>query len=351
MNQNWTLHPYTDQDAQAWDDFVLNHPHGSIHQCVKWRAFQQQIPGREQVLGFYATAEDGSWLGATWCVKMSTGALGTHWYYSARGPVLTEDPKFRAAFLTQVSTKLKKRNGLFWRLDPYWQEDNWQSLEPFTIHHSPFTIRAATKNFQPTDSLMLDLTLSEDELKAGMKRNGRKALRLAEAAGVEVRIFEPNQVNDQHLEAWSKLNQETTSRDGFAGHDKSYYQKFIQTLAPYTYLCLAQHDKKTVAAAILTVCQSKAIYYFGASSSDPTVRDLRAPYALQWAMILKAKALGATTYDFTGITPEDQPNHPYKGITQFKTRFGGYRDTYTAGKEIVLRPWWYALYRGVKKLK
>lgn len=341
---DWELHYYTPEDTKSWDDFVLSQPDGSIHQVSKWKTFQEQISGREQVLGFYATNAQNQWIGATWCVKMSTGFFDTHWYYSARGPVLTkDDSNFKAEFLEAVTQKLKIENGLFWRLDPYWKDSEWAQVV--------FPTKAATKNFQPTDCLMLDLTLNEEALLAQMKRHGRKALRLAGNAGVTVRCLAPEKVTEEDLDHWQALNQDTTKRDGFAGHDRAYYQNFIRTLAPYTTLCLAEHEGRVVAAAILTICDRKAIYYFGASSSDPSTRDLRAPYALQWAMIKHAKAQGATTYDFTGITPEDQPDHPYKGITQFKTRFGGYRDTYAAGREIVLRPKWYALYRLVKKLK
>ncbi len=344
---NWTLKTFTTADSDRWDAFIAEHPHGSIHQCTAWRQLQQQIPGREQVLGFYAVDDHGDWLGVTWCVKMSTGFAKTHWYYSARGPVLNDlDTAFRADFLTRVSGALKAHNGLFWRLDPYWHSHEWHSL----LKASSLPIKTATKNFQPTDSLLLDLQLEPEAIKAQMHRQGRKALRLADEAGVTTEIIAADRVTPEHLTQWQHLNEATTTRDGFSGHDIAYYQNFIQQLAPHTYLCFARHEKTTVAAAILTVHHQKAIYYFGASSSAPETRSLRAPYALQWAMILKAKALGATTYDFTGITPKDQPDHPYKGITQFKTRFGGYRDTYASGKEIVLRPWWYRLYRTIKQL-
>lgn len=345
----WELKSYTQSQASAWDRFVLESSHGSVHQCALWREFQQTIPGRDQVLGFYALDENKQWLGAAWCVKMSTGFFGTHWYYSARGPVLKEQsPEFKSEFLEAIATELKTHKGLFWRLDPYWQEHSWSEI---AATKSDLKIKSATKNFQPTDSLMLDLNLSEDELLAQTKRQARKALRLANDAGVTIEILNSETVKSKHIEQWDALNQDTTKRDGFFGHDKTYYNNFIKVLKPYTYLCLAHHQGKTVAAAILTVCLGKAIYYFGASSSDPSTRNLRAPYALQWAMILKAKALGAKTYDFTGITPVDQPNHPYKGITQFKTRFGGYRDTYANGREIVLNKTWYALYRLVKKVR
>jgi lipid II:glycine glycyltransferase (peptidoglycan interpeptide bridge formation enzyme) len=344
----WTLRAYDNSQTEAWDNFIASQNDGSIHQGSEWRKFQQKIPGREQVLGFYAVDKNERWIGATWCVKMSTGFANTHWYYSARGPVLAnKNPDFRIDFLTQVSHALKAAHGLFWRLDPYWQEPDWSALKPT----QNLSIKLATKNFQPTDALMLDLSMDEDSLQAQMHRQGRKALRLAHTAGVTVEIIGGQAVNEAHLSVWQNLNNDTTKRDGFFGHDKTYYENFIKTLSPFTYLCLAHHEKKTVAAAILTVCNGKAIYYFGASSSDKNTRDLRAPYALQWAMIKHAQTLGAHTYDFTGISPVNQPDHPYKGITQFKTRFGGYRDTYAGGREIVLNPMWYKIYRLVKKIK
>ncbi|NCP66941.1 peptidoglycan bridge formation glycyltransferase FemA/FemB family protein [bacterium] len=346
---NWELKTFNTDDAVAWDAFIKEASDGSIHQCTAWREFQKTIPGREQVLGFYAVDKSGKWLAATWCVKMSTGFLSTHWYYSARGPVIkTEAKTIRADFLKQISEHLKKEKGLFWRLDPYWQNSDWVAIKS---EAQTLQIENATKNFQPTDSLLLDLRPEADVISAQMHRQGRKALRLADNAGVQVEILSASEVTPEHFNDWQTLNKDTTKRDGFFGHDKTYYENFIKTLSPATYLCLAQHEGKTVAAAILTVHHEKAIYYFGASSSDPDSRDLRAPYALQWAMILKAKSLGAKTYDFTGITPEDQPDHPYKGITQFKTRFGGYRSTYANGREVVLNPTWYKLYRLIKKIK
>jgi len=345
---NWTLKTFDKSVSQDWDAFISQQPDGSIHQCTTWKALQEKIPGREQVLGFYALDENQNWMAATWCVKMSTGFANTHWYYSARGPVAKPtNAQFRAEFLAAVSQELKQAQGLFWRLDPFWQESDWAPIKLLKKR----AIKPATKNFQPTDALMLDLTLSEEALKAQMHRQGRKALRLADKAEVKTEIIPSETVTDEHLNTWQQLNEDTTARDGFFGHDKTYYKNFIKSLNQHAYLCFATHQQKTIAAAILTIHHGKAIYYFGASSSDKTTRDLRAPYALQWAMILFAKNQGATTYDFTGITPENQPDHPYKGITQFKTRFGGYRATYASGKEIVLNSWWYAIYRLIKTVK
>ena len=48
-----------------------------------------------------------------------------------------------------------------------------------------------------------------------------------------------------------------------------------------------------------------------------------ATYLLQWEAIKAAKAFGSKSYDFYGIPPENDENHPMYGLYRFKTGFGG----------------------------
>ena len=338
---------FSNKDSKDWDGFVTQNPHGSIHQMTSWRNFQCTIPGREEVLGF-GLKKNGKIIAVTWCVKMSTGALGKHWYYSARGPIFSDskDIKTIRYFLDCVGAELQKKNGIFWRLDPYFTNEDWYSVREQKIN---FPISSATKNFQPTDSLLLDITKDEVEIRAQMKRTGRRNLKKAENSGVKIEMIDPEKVTQNDVADFYRLNLETTTRDKFSGHESFYYYQFITQLAPFTKLFFANYQGERIAGSIGTFCHQKSIYYFGASTSNPSYRNLRAPYLLQWSMIKEAKLQGCKTYDFTGITPVDEPNHPYKGITQFKTRFGGYRSTFAPGKEIVLDKFWYAAYKIIKK--
>ncbi len=342
----YSFFQYKDTLAPEWDDFVNQQDTGSIHQISKWKKFQESIPGREIVLGFGLRDPNHKIIATTWCVKMNTGFLGKFWFYSARGPVFaTANKSIQTHFLKLVSKELKKESGIFWRLDPYFTDEDWSEIR------KEIKLKEATKNFQPTDALMLDLELSEEEILAQMKRTGRRNLKIAQKSDLTIESISPEKLTQKDVEDFYSLNTETTTRDKFSGHEASYYKHFIEKLAPMTQLYFVATSQTRIAAAITTFCDKKAIYYFGASTSKPEYRDLRAPYALQWKMILDAKARGCNTYDFTGITPADQPNHPYAGITQFKTRFGGYRSTFASGKEIPLNNFWYTIYRTVKKLK
>lgn len=354
MSYKFTV--FTETLPKDWNTWMLDNQRGSIHQTTDWKDLQLTIPGREKVLGFEVCDGAKKILARCLTVQMNTGFQQKTWWYSARGPVF-DDKNFAAGehLILSVQQYLKQNTvGMFWRIDPYLepaQKNNFSSLLRRKLIPS-------VQNYQPTDTLLLDLELTEDELKTQMKREGRRNLNKAgkndltyhTITGKDYQaLSEPDQ--KIWLDRYWELNNQTTGRDGFSGHEKSYYHNFLLNLADYAALFFAEKDGVFLATALSTFCADKAIYYFGASSSDKEHRKTCAPYGLQWYMIQHARACGCKTYDFLGIAPENQPNHPYKGITQFKTRFGGYRETYINGQEIILTPLWYWGYRLVKTLK
>lgn len=71
----------------------------------------------------------------------------------------------------------------------------------------------------------------------------------------------------------------------------------------------ARIGEKVVAAAIMIIAGKTAVYYYGASVSDPDLRKTMAPYLLQWEMMRAAKRAGCEIYDFLGVSPENEPGH------------------------------------------
>jgi lipid II:glycine glycyltransferase (peptidoglycan interpeptide bridge formation enzyme) len=333
---------YQEQDRADWDDFVINHPLGSVHQITAWRDFQVQIPGRDQVYGF-GVKKNGQIMATTWCVKMDTGRMGKYWFYSARGPV-TNDLVVAEFLIEHTQKTLTERGGIFWRFDPYWESSIWAKLKHLKL-------KPASQQYQPTDTLEIDLTLSEEDILAQMKQRGRRGIKTANKAHIQIETITAKTLTEKDLNDWWSLNQDTTGRDGFSGHEKSYYEKFLRTLDKESVLFFANYQDQRICAAISTFVGDKAIYYFGASTSDRELNKLKAPTLLQWAMMKHAKAQGCKTYDFLGIAPENEPKHAYAGITQFKNGFGGYRKTYGPGRELPLDNWWYLIYKVIKKIR
>lgn len=86
-------------------------------------------------------------------------------------------------------------------------------------------------------------------------------------------------------------------------------------------MLIAEKDDEPLAAMFLTLSSDGATYLYGASASHD--RHLMAPYALQWAAIEEAKALGCASYDLFGVSPRPDPDHPMYGLYAFKSGFGG----------------------------
>lgn len=332
---------YSPSETKLWDDFVLKSSRGSVHQLSVWKTFQETISGRGPVKGWGLKNDAGEIVAVTFAVAMDTGFQGKKWWYSARGPVF-DDEKAGTLLLKHVAQELKKEPGMFWRFDPY---VSTTFVMPKEIH-----VRPAIQNYQPTDTLELDLTKSDETLLAEMKRKGRYNIQLAEKKGVRCIKIEAGKHSEKDLLDFWRLNQETTNRDSFSSHEQSYYDAFLKHITPYATLFFAEAEDGTrIATAISTFAGDKAIYYFGASTSNAEYRNLMAPYLLQWTMVQEAKRRGCKTYDFLGIAPENDSQHAYAGISEFKWKFGGSRKTYAPGKEIVFSVFWYWLYRLAKR--
>ncbi len=345
----WHLSEFTPDLAPQWDDFVTQHTQGSVHQLTAWRTLQAQIPGRQVVRGFLLRQSDTQQIiGVTWCVRMSTGVGQSFWWYSPRGPVITPHlhPEATSVFLDLIAQQLRPSGAAHWRIDPYWSASDWAQFS------TSASWQPAIQQYQPTDSLHLDLTQSDPDLLKGMKRKGRYNIKLAHKKGVTCQTIPASEVTDTQLSTFFQLMTATTDRDGFAGSPQAYYRWFLDSLAPHAALFFAHApDGTPIASAISTVACGKAIYYFGASTSDSSYRPLMAPYALQWHMIQWAKSHHAQSYDFLGIAPDGQPHHPYAGISQFKWKFGGHRVTYAPAQTTVFRPLLYRAYTSAKWLR
>ncbi|KKP35685.1 MAG: Methicillin resistance protein [Candidatus Peregrinibacteria bacterium GW2011_GWA2_33_10] len=270
------------------------------------------------------------------------------WIYCPRGPLTSFNTPIAEFLFKEIDKIAKSENAVFLRIDPGIEDDpnlSWKDIFP--------EFRLAHDEYQPRHTLKIDLNLSEEEILAQMKQKGRYNIRLAEKHGVKVvRVKLTDKPNfDKSVDEFYEILKETTGRDGFSGHDKNYYKNMLEILGEknFAQMYLAQFEGKTIAGIIVTFFGDTAIYYFGASSNE--YRNLMAPYLLQWEAIKDAKKRDLKWYDFLGIAPEDDENHPWKGVTQFKKQFGGKVVNYMPALEKVYKKGWYWGMVGRKRMR
>lgn len=55
-------------------------------------------------------------------------------------------------------------------------------------------------------------------------------------------------------------------------------------------------------------------------------------------------------YDFLGIAPVEEKNHPWQGVTDFKRKFGGSEVTYPPTFRVIYRKAWDFLFHLIKRI-
>ena len=183
-----------------------------------------------------------------------------------------------------------------------------------------------------------------------MKPKTRYNIKLAERRGVRVLEDEGGRLAD-----WYGLYRETSRRDRITVHSLPYYRTLFDLArvygegAPSLRLLLAEVRGELVAGIIVAMHRGRATYLYGASSDRH--RNAMPNYALQWRAIELARESGCESYDFFGIPPSADPDHPMAGLYQFKTGFGGRILNRYGCYDVVLRPLVYAAYSGAERLR
>ena len=218
-------------------------------------------------------------------------------------------------------------------------------------------LRRAIADVQPPDTVLLELGEDETLLQA-MKPKWRYNIRLAEKKGVVVSEVRAGDPWAEPLSVFYRLYRETSERDRIALHPERYYRGLFELASRYSSptgkrpdlrLWTASHEGEALASIVTLFWGKQAVYLYGASSNEK--RNLMPAYALQWAAIRAAREAACSSYDFYGIPPSDDPNHPMAGLYRFKTGFGG-RVVHRGGSwDLGLRPGLYSAFRGAEALR
>jgi lipid II:glycine glycyltransferase (peptidoglycan interpeptide bridge formation enzyme) len=105
---------------------------------------------------------------------------------------------------------------------------------------------------------------------------------------------------------------------------------------------VAEYKKEILAVLIVVFYGKLATYLHGASSNNR--REYMPNHLAQWRAICEAKKRDCEIYDFWGIAPDDNPNHPWAGITRFKKSFGGEPIHLLGAYDFTFQTSWYKMF-------
>lgn len=263
--------------------------------------------------------------------------------YISKGPMLDwRDAMLRHRVLDDLHDLARQRSAIFIKIDPDVHLGTGVPGQPGAREDSlgqAIMAELEVRGWRYSDSqvqfrntVLVDLSASEEQLLSNMKQKTRYNVRLAEKKGVVVRT---GTLAD--LDLLYQMYAETSLRDGFVIRKREYYRTvwthFFQAgmLKILIATVLGESDRQpdsqfsawtgAVAAVLLFQFAGKAWYLYGMSLEAH--RDKMPNHLLQWEAIRQSKAAGCRVYDMWGAPDEFGENDPLWGVFRFKAGFGG----------------------------
>lgn len=206
--------------------------------------------------------------------------------------------------------------------------------------------RPASFHLHAEHTVIVDLSQSEDDLLAKMRRQTRYEVRRSAKLGIKVECS----TKPEDFQIFHQIQAETAKRQHFIPPTErdllAYHQAFGKNAVIYT----AYSAEGSVIAMGLILKHGQEVDYFEAASTD-LHRHLPGAYALLWQTIKDAKKEGFQRFNLWGIAPLGQSKHRYAGVTTFKTGFGGEIVEYLPAHDIVLKGMSYRKTRAVEIIR
>lgn len=189
---------------------------------------------------------------------------------------------------------------------------------------------------QYRDTVISDITGSEEEAFLRIKKRARYEVRVAQRNNVRIEAVEPTPKNMQQL---YHLMTVTSKRSGAFFRSQAYLEKYWKAFheAGQGNIYFAWHEKDLLASAYSINYGVRGWYKDGGSIREKS--ELFAPRLLQWEIIKDFRAKGVKYYDYSGVPSPKEAEHSHmKGLYVFKTGFSANLTEYMPALELPLNP-------------
>jgi len=289
-------------------------------------------------------------------VPLGGFALKISIFYCPKGPLFDwGEDGLRGRVLVDLENFTRKQGGIFLKMDP-------DVILGTGVPGSPeaagdevgLTVstelgrrgwRFSPAQVQFRNTVLLDLSPSEEDILARMKQKSRYNIRLAEKKGVAIR---KGIVED--LPMLYRMYAETSVRDGFVIRSQDYYltvwSAFMNApaseYAPSAIPLIAEVEGEPVAAIFVFQFAGRAYYLYGMSRAAH--REKMPNHLLQWQAIRYARSRGCRSYDLWGAPDSFNESDSLWGVYKFKEGLGGKVARTLGAWDFAPHPVWYKLY-------
>jgi lipid II:glycine glycyltransferase (peptidoglycan interpeptide bridge formation enzyme) len=302
----------------AWNRFVAASSAPSFLQATPWGHVKRPNGWRAARVVIDAA---GGPVGAQLLVRHPR-PLPKGFGYAARGPIAASalDRASLGAFTEAVRGAASGLGVAHVRMDPELEDPDGSiasTLRELGWQPAP--------EIQPQKTQVIDLSLSEEELMAALRKKTRQTLRKA-MGETEVVEGGPERLGEFH-----RTLAGTMDRVGLPFRSEGFFRTLWDAYAPagQAKLLLAQTESGEVTSGTFMVGWGPTLVaLYGGTTEEGRKRNSK--YLINWEALRRAKAAGYARYDLWGL--------PNDGITYFKQGWGGREVTYVGAWDLVVDP-------------
>lgn len=302
------MHTTLIADPIQWNSVLATVPTAHVLQTWEWGQFKARHGWTPRYVLWQD--ETGQPQAAALILRRQLGSLPLRILYAPKGPALDYDnPALLEAVLRDLETLTRQARAILIKIDPDVASGKWQVAGGRWVE--------SREQIQFRNTMLIDLTQTEEALLAAMHQKARYNIRLAARKGVSVR---EGNLND--LDLLYAMYRETAQRDGFIIRPPAYYRdawgSFMQ--AGLAQPLIAEAEGQPIAALILFYFARTAYYFYGMSRN--VQRDKMPNHLLQWEAMRWARLHGCTRYDLWGAPDTLDESDPMYGVYRFKHSLG-----------------------------
>ena len=303
----------------AWNEFVAASSAPTFLQATPWASVKRPNGWRSARI---VVDGPGGPVGAQVLVRHPR-PLPKGFGYAARGPVAT-GPLDAAALAAFTDAARRAAQGLgiaHLRIDPELEDPDGSmaaALRELGWRPAP--------EIQPQSTRIVDLTLSEEELLADLRKKTRQSLHKAQDDGSTVISADRDRLPDFH-----RTLAGTMDRVGLPFRTVGFFRDLWDAYAPagQAMLLLAETPEgEVVSGTFLVGWGPRIVALYGGTNAEGRKRN--AKYLVNWEAFRRAKAAGYRLYDLWGL--------PNEGISYFKAGWGGREVHYVGAWDLVVDP-------------
>lgn len=324
-------------DKRTWEDFLAKHPETNFLHSWYWGEFQENLGRKIIRTGFYS---NGVLVGVM--LSIVEPAKRAKYLIVPGGPILDwKNEELVVAFSSELRKLGEMYNCVFARVRPQLENDNFSRniFRNLGFKKAPMYLHAELTS-------QLEITKSEEELLANMRKTTRHEIIKALSLGIKI---EKN--GGKNIKKFYKLQLETARRQKFVPFSEKFlvnqFEIFISDDKATLYT--AKYKNIVLAQAFIIFYGNEAVYHYGASCAEG--KKYPGAYIIQWEAIKEAKKRGMSRYNFWGVAPVESSDHRFKGLSLFKRGFGGEDVNYLHAQDLVFDKPRYLINYWIEKIR